>query len=144
MNGTSIPPPNVHFSSAASRGWGVQSLQPQLKAQFLFLVLVQSSQIIHPVYVQLFHWRPQQPWLLCYCVTEAIFNKPFSEKISPCNAMASAIKMNIVIVQFCCCWSHCIQDHSVPIHGKKMEVQEDSKHKRFSFSKEFKLKVLWL
>ena len=33
MHGTSIPPPNVHFLSAAG---DVQSLQPQLKARFLF------------------------------------------------------------------------------------------------------------
>ena len=39
----------------------VQSLQPQLKARFLSLVLVQPPKMIYQVYVQLFQWRPQQP-----------------------------------------------------------------------------------
>ena len=34
-----------------------------------------------------------------------------------------------------------MQDHSFPMYGK-IEPQEESKYKRLSFSKEFKLKVV--
>ena len=59
MHETSIPPPNVHFPSAASRGCPVTSVSTE--STISFFSAAATTLDIHQVYVQLFHWRAQQP-----------------------------------------------------------------------------------